>query len=226
MASRARIAADAREPTRAAPPTRRYDPATTRARILEAAYLLFGTRGYSATGTADIAREADVSEGSIFYHFGSKSALLSELGTLHGHKLTQAMEQDDPLDTLTFEVTINRCFDFCEVNQLWEAVADDPECRAPGRQPSPEAEPFYTAAREAVVQWTRRHLDAVARAHGAFPFDTALAANMIYALVGECMKQYFSPDRTDSERARIRAECIRFCTAAAGHPAIDRPPAA
>ena len=36
---------------------------------------------------SDIAREADVSEGSIFYHFGSKKALLAELGVSYGQMM-------------------------------------------------------------------------------------------------------------------------------------------
>ena len=106
---------------------RRYDPAETRTRILEAAYLLFGTRGYGNTGTADIATQADVSEGSIFYHFGSKRALLVELGKQHGQKLVAAMQAHDPLDSLSFATSLNRCFDFCEVNNIWETV-ENTEC--------------------------------------------------------------------------------------------------
>jgi len=206
---------------------RRYDPAETRSRVLEAAYLLFGTRGYANTGTADIAQQADVSEGSIFYHFGSKAGLLTELGRLHGQKMTEAMQQGDPLDSLTFEVTLNRCFDFCEVNNVWEEVVHDGECPPANStlKKNPEAEPFFHAAREVVIDWTRAHMAAVAARHGAYGIDTDIAANLIYALVGEAIHRYFAPDTTPADRERIRRECIRFCTAAAGHPAIERLPA-
>lgn len=205
---------------------RRYDPAETRTRILEAAYLLFGTRGYANTGTADIAQQADVSEGSIFYHFGSKAGLLTELGRLHGQKMTQAMQRDDPLDSLTFEVTLNRCFDFCEVSTIWEEVVHNGECPpATGSlNKSPEAEPFFRAAREVVIDWTRQHMAAVAARHGRHAIDTDIAAILIYALVGEAIAAYFAPDTTPADRQRIRRECIRFCTAAAGHPAIETLP--
>jgi AcrR family transcriptional regulator len=204
--------------------SRRYDPAETRLRVLEAAYLLFGTRGYSNTGTADIALQADVSEGSIFYHFGSKRALLVELGRLHGQKMTAAMEAGDPLESLTFEVSINRCFDFCEENNIWEEVVGDGDCPPAHKnlKKSPDAEPFFHATREVVVDWTRRHMDAVAARYGAYPMDTGIAATLVFALVGEALHQYFAPGATPEEKLRIRRECVRFCTAAAGHPVIER----
>lgn len=203
--------------------SRRYDPAETRLRVLEAAYLLFGTRGYANTGTADIALQADVSEGSIFYHFGSKRALLVELGRLHGQKMTQAMEGGDPLHSLTFEVSLNRCFDFAEQSNVWEEVVNEGECLPVNKmgKKSPEAEPFFHAAKEYVVGWTKAHMEAVAAHHGSWKMDTEVAANLIFASVGEAMHHYFDPEATPEDKARIRAECIRFATAAAGHPAID-----
>lgn len=212
----ARVEADSR--------ARRYDPAETRLRVLEAAYLLFGTRGYSNTGTADIAAQADVSEGSIFYHFGSKRALLVELGKLHGQKMTEAMEGGDPLHSLTFQVTLDRCFAFAEASNVWEEVVGDGECvSAPKKidKKNPEAEPFFHATKEVVVGWTRAHMDAVAAHYGPYAIDTEIAANLIFALVGEAMHQYFAPGTSDADKRRIRAECIRFCTAAAGHPAVE-----
>lgn len=194
--------------------SRRYDPAETRTRILEAAYFLFGTRGYGNTGTADIANQADVSEGSIFYHFGSKRALLIELGKQHGQKLVAAMQAHDPLDSLSFATSLNRCFDFCEVNNIWEEVDSQCPNAKPISKGSPEAEPFFHAAKEIVVGWTKAHLDAIAMRHGTRGLDTAITAPLIFAAVGDGLHQYFAPDTTPEMRERIRAECVRFCDAA------------
>lgn len=204
--------------------SRRYDPAETRARVLEAAYYLFGTRGYSNTGTADIAAQADVSEGSIFYHFGSKRALLVELGKLHGQKMVAAMQGNDALEDVTFDVSINRCFDFCEVNNVWEEVVHDGECQPTHKnlKQNPEAEPFFHATKEIVGDWTRAHLDAVVARNGSQGVDTELAAQLIFALVGEAMHHYFAPDATAEDRARIRAEVVRFCNGAIGRPISPR----
>ncbi len=199
--------------------SRRYDPAETRARVLEAAYYLFGTRGYSNTGTADIAAQADVSEGSIFYHFGSKRALLVELGKLHGQKMISAMQGGDALEDVTFDISINRCFDFCEVNNVWEEVVQDRDCPQTRKnlKQNPEAEPFFHATKEIVVEWTKGHMDAVVAKHGSHGVDTAIASQLIFALVGEAMHHYFAPEATADERARIRAEVVRFCNGAVGH---------
>lgn len=44
--------------------------------ILDAATRLFAERGYEATPTAEMARAAGVSEGTIFHHFGTKDGIL------------------------------------------------------------------------------------------------------------------------------------------------------
>lgn len=203
---------------------RRYDPAETRSRVLEAAYMLFGSRGYAATGTADIAREADVSEGSIFYHFGSKQALLEELGRRHGEKMIEAMQGDDPIDDLTFDVSINRCFDFCEINNVWAEVVEDCSDESAPRgvhKHHPDSAPFFSAARAVVVDWTRRHLEAVAGKPGMPNVNCEIAANLVFSLVGDALQAYFQPGTTAEEKQRIRAEVVRFCTAAAGTPACS-----
>ncbi|TPE60214.1 TetR/AcrR family transcriptional regulator [Sandaracinobacter neustonicus] len=197
---------------------RRYDPAETRTRVLEAAYLLFGTRGYASTGTADIAAQADVSEGSIFYHFGSKRALLVELGKLHGLKIIAAMQGDDRLEDVTFTASLNRCFDFCEVNNVWEKSRSCSEQGAERKihKQNPEAEPFFHAAKETVVAWTRAHLEAVLAKQGITNVRPDITSNLIFSAVGEAMHLYFEPDTTAEMKAHIRSESIRFCDAAAG----------
>ena len=50
--------------------------AETRTRILRAAMASFSTRGLRGTTLAGVAREADVSRGSILHHFGSADGLL------------------------------------------------------------------------------------------------------------------------------------------------------
>ena len=51
----------------------------TRAEILEAASRSFGSRGYDATGVAEICREVGISKGAFYHHFPSKQALFLEL---------------------------------------------------------------------------------------------------------------------------------------------------
>ncbi|MCW8843184.1 MAG: TetR/AcrR family transcriptional regulator [Rhodobacteraceae bacterium] len=51
----------------------------TRGDILSAAARLFRHEGYYATTMRDIARESGIEAGSIYYHFGSKGQILSEV---------------------------------------------------------------------------------------------------------------------------------------------------
>ncbi len=48
----------------------------TRERILEAAIIIFSQKGFSASTTSEIAREAEVAEGTIFKYFPRKKDLL------------------------------------------------------------------------------------------------------------------------------------------------------
>lgn len=55
------------------------DAAVTRQKLLEAALVVFGQRGYDGTSLDDIAAEAGVTKGSIFHHFGSKAGIYNTL---------------------------------------------------------------------------------------------------------------------------------------------------
>jgi AcrR family transcriptional regulator len=49
--------------------------AQTRAALVSAGRLLFGTRGFAATSVEDIAREARVTTGALYHHFPTKAAV-------------------------------------------------------------------------------------------------------------------------------------------------------
>ncbi len=53
-------------------------PSGTKEKIVETARSLFAEKGYKSTTTAEIAREAGFSEGTIYRHFSSKKDLLME----------------------------------------------------------------------------------------------------------------------------------------------------
>ena len=77
--------------------------------ILKASLTLFSEKGYSNTSTKDIARTANVGEGTIFKHFGSKENLLySTLIPLLKHTLAQEWHMElssvtSNLESYTFE---------------------------------------------------------------------------------------------------------------------------
>jgi AcrR family transcriptional regulator len=55
------------------------EAALTRRRIISCSQVLFATLGYRATRTADVARDAGVSEGALFHHFKDKTALFKSV---------------------------------------------------------------------------------------------------------------------------------------------------
>ena len=55
------------------------EAAQTRENLLTAALTLFGKRGVAATRLEDIAKEAGVSRGALYWHFDGKDAIIIEL---------------------------------------------------------------------------------------------------------------------------------------------------
>lgn len=215
--------ADPRADSRA----RRYDPAETKQRVLAAAHMLFSTKGFAGTGTADIAREADVSEGSIFYHFGSKKALLAELGARHGQMMIEAMEGGDALEDLEPGIIIPRVFEFCRNNLLWEHMGDP--CRETGqnsgREAGPkaqmaqnaEAEPFYHAAKATTTAWIHNQMTIAMAKRGITGVDIELAASFTHHVVGDAIDLVLTA-RTPEEAERVERETVRFIRAACHYP--------
>jgi TetR/AcrR family transcriptional regulator, acrAB operon repressor len=55
------------------------EAAITREQLLKKALTVFSKEGYAATTLEDIAREAEVTRGAIYWHFGSKAELYNTL---------------------------------------------------------------------------------------------------------------------------------------------------
>ena len=199
---------------------RRYDPAETKQRVLAAAHMLFSTKGFASTGTADIAREADVSEGSIFYHFGSKKALLAELGVRHGRMMIEAMEAGDALEDLEPGIIIPRVFAFCRDNMLWENMTES--CGETGPKAAlahnADAEPFYHAAKATTTEWIHRQMTVAMAKRGITTVDIELAASFTHHIVGDAIDRILMTNNPD-EAARVERETVRFVRAACNYPA-------
>ena len=204
--------------------SRRYDPAETRQRVLEAANMLFSTKGFVSTGTADIARAADVSEGSIFYHFGSKKNLLIELGRQYGQNMVAAMHRGEDLAELPIETTVRRCFEYCATHKAWERITQGGEdcLRTAAKNEhfhDPEAEPFYRASREVVVAWVEAHMRAQLGTQGRSDVNVPVAASLVYAAVGDALDRAFGPGADPAEREPVMQEAIRFLRFGCGYAA-------
>lgn len=91
----------------------------TRHQIIDAAILRFSEYGVSATSLADIAADAGVTRGAIYWHFKNKTDLLNEIWTQSEARLRsieseyQSKNPSDPLSVMrtllchVFEVTVN-----------------------------------------------------------------------------------------------------------------------
>ena len=216
---KANVKAETRNDSRA----RRYDPAETKQRVLAAAHMLFSSKGFASTGTADIAREADVSEGSIFYHFGSKKALLAELGVRHGLMMIEAMEQGDALEDLEPGIIIPRVFEFCRNNLMWEGMTGE-KCDGssiPGPRAamanSEDAEPFYHAAKDTTTEWILRQMQVAMAKRGISGIEIDIAASFTHHIVGDAIDRVMTAPTPD-EAARVEKETVRFVRAACNYP--------
>ncbi|MFN8186229.1 MAG: TetR/AcrR family transcriptional regulator [Gaiellales bacterium] len=113
--------------------------AQTRADILDAARMLFGRDGYSATSINDIAREAGVSVQTIYARLGSKRGMLvalvdridDEVGMAETRPLLEGAK--DPAELLEVYVGLTRRFhERCGdvIGALFAAVGAEPDIAA------------------------------------------------------------------------------------------------
>ncbi|WP_238006477.1 helix-turn-helix domain-containing protein [Dactylosporangium sp. AC04546] len=111
----------------------------TRARVLDSARSLFARRGYHGTTIRDIARNADVSRGSVYTYFGSKRDLLIILEVASKAKFDELVTtlKDVVDDEAALADWIDRYLDFLDYDQamtmVWnEAAATDEVLRHEG----------------------------------------------------------------------------------------------
>ena len=100
------------------------EAAITRQQLLEHALVVFSEKGYAATTLQDIAREAKMTRGAIYWHFGGKAelynALIREYSDRGNVIVQQAVSEGGDLVDI-----LRRVF----MRQL-QAIEDDRELRA------------------------------------------------------------------------------------------------
>ncbi len=195
-----------------APKGRRYQPAQTKQRIIDAARLLFMEKGYAATSTADLAMAADVAEGSIFYHFGSKRTLLEALGKIYAEGMVKAMQGDakdfgdlDPGDMVA------RCFDYCQIE-------GDPKDMIGLDLHSGEGEKFEHAARQVVLDFVEQVMAANFNKYGIKRDNIKLRAAMSYAAVHDALMRAQQDSVSQSEYETIKSVAVDYIRAVSGFP--------
>lgn len=103
---------------------RRTHPAERKRQIVEAAYELFGERGYHAINVADIARRVGMSHGTFYRHFDSKFDVFQHIiGDVLARvqSLLSAEDPDGPNTLEEYRALAERIG-----NRLYEAFISDP----------------------------------------------------------------------------------------------------
>ena len=100
------------------------EAAITRKQVLKKALAIFSKKGYAATTLEDIAKEAEVTRGAIYHHFGGKAELYNILIREYSDRGSQIMEQALSEGGTLLDI-LRRVF----VRQL-QVIEDDREMRA------------------------------------------------------------------------------------------------
>jgi AcrR family transcriptional regulator len=80
--------------------------AQTRAALVAAGRLLFGTKGFAATSVEDIARTARVTTGALYHHFPTKAALFEAVfEQVHAEMLVASAEATEAADGALAQMT-------------------------------------------------------------------------------------------------------------------------
>ena len=96
----------------------------TRQLLLKKALAVFSKKGYAATTLEDIAREAEVTRGAIYWHFGGKAELYNTLVREYSERGNAIVQQAASEGGTLIEI-LRRIF----IRQL-QAIEDDRDLRA------------------------------------------------------------------------------------------------
>ena len=103
------------------------DTAATRRAILEAALTVFSRQGYAAARLEDIAREAGMTRGAIYWHFSSKAdlynTLVSEVSARSNVVVEQAFAEGGTFIDICRRLMI-RLLEYLEDDETYRAVQE------------------------------------------------------------------------------------------------------
>ena len=88
---------------------------------------MFSSKGYSATRVEDIAKQADVTTGAIYHHFGGKGALyiaLVEKSDARANQLARQIVEEGGTPATILKRLLVRLFQFIEEDREYRAVVE------------------------------------------------------------------------------------------------------
>jgi hypothetical protein len=129
------------------------------------------------------------------------------------------MEAGYAIEDLVPAITVPRVLRFVRDNMIWEGMEGDcNECGPKSKMAAtPDAEPFYHAAKEVTTAWIKRHLQASHAKRGITGVEFDLAASFTHHVVGDAIDRWLCA-ASDEEADRIERETIRYISAASGYP--------
>jgi AcrR family transcriptional regulator len=205
MTSAARAVRRKQLPGRARPLIRRREPERKRERLLEAARSLFAERGYDATTTAQLAREAGVAEGTVFHHFPSKRALLEAVAGEYGRGLAARMFAgvDATASAPAAEAMLRRAFAYVrEQGALSRLLALTPDPTGWKAARAASRREIVSALASAFSAWHGRE--------SLREFDPQITAELLYALVEAALTECFvyGDGSREEEYLRETVACV------------------
>ncbi|MCB1060668.1 MAG: TetR/AcrR family transcriptional regulator [Calditrichaeota bacterium] len=164
--------------------------------ILEAAGKLFASKGFDKTSVDEIAKEAGLSKGAVYWYFPSKERILIALADQFEHQSQDVVVDLAQIDMLGPEAL------FLAHRHLYEQKANNPLPDLLFQQfvsmsaKFPEVAEALDRNQKSWVGVIKQLLDNAVE-NGYFkPFDTRLISESISALYrGTCTTRYDSPDR-------------------------------
>jgi AcrR family transcriptional regulator len=99
----------------------------TKRSLLDAGLIVFSKKGYTATRVEDIAKQANVTTGAIYHHFGGKSDLYAALVNANSAKANLIAEQivkEGGTPATVIRRLLVRLFEFVEEDEHYRAVVE------------------------------------------------------------------------------------------------------
>jgi len=103
------------------------EAAATKRNLLDAGLVVFSKKGYTATRVEDIAKQANVTTGAIYHHFGGKSdlyAALVEANSAKANLLAEQIVQEGGTPATVLRRLLVRLFEFAEEDEQYRAVVE------------------------------------------------------------------------------------------------------
>ncbi len=178
----------------------RRDPQEKRGRILAVARRLLSEQPYEATTTAEIARLAGLSEGSIFHHYRCKRELLQAVAEDYAGDLWDAMFRDAEAEALSFERSFERTCEFISKEGL------------PGFQSERGAEPqriVYEVLETRMVKGWTGLIEEQARQGLVRPTSAPMVARWIFSIFASLLADALCRGRSAVSAEQL-AEATRW----------------